>query len=46
MVDDRNHRVLVMDGDGLVGMVSTMDIVRSVANAAATATSAPVGANG
>lgn len=48
MVDDHIHRVLVMDGDKLVGVVSTMDIVRSVANAAGTATPIPgrVGADG
>jgi CBS domain-containing protein len=31
MVDDRVHRVLVMEGDRLVGVVTTMDVVRSVA---------------
>lgn len=34
MVDEQVHRVLVLDGDELIGVVSSFDIVRSVAESA------------
>ena len=34
MTDDKVHRVLVTEGDALLGIITSMDIVRAVANRA------------